>query len=402
MIKSLYIDNFKALNDFSMELTPFTVIVGNNMSGKSTVLQALDFLSNIVKEDFVVFLAKRGRKVSDIKSQMQKSQKMTFGCNLELLVEGELVSIQWNIEILAYSLKNLMELSREEIRVQRKEGQDVVLHYEHPSGGYMIDKKGKRIALPEELLFKSSVMKMFDLDNYPAIKALKNFFEKLESFELLSPDKMRLSSRGDVNTIGNAGEKLPSFVKSMNPKQKKNFEKKIKSLLGGRIVSVDARTKGKPGWTELITEEKYGEKNIKVKSKNMSDGMLRLLAFLAICEMDSCAMLLDEIENGINLDFAEQIVNILEENCTKKKNQLIVTTHSPIFLDYVQKENIRYLYREPNSGNCKCSSLAQNLELSEKLQYLYPGELLMNMSNKDIINVLLKQEGCTNRGRMNG
>lgn len=165
---------------------------------------------------------------------------------------------------------------------------------------------------------------------------------------------------------------------------------------------MDARTKGKPGWTELITEEKYGEKNIKIKSKNMSDGMLRLLAFLAICEMDSCAMLLDEIENGINLDFAEQIVNILEENCTKKKNQLIVTTHSPIFLDYVQKENIRYLYREPNSGNCKCSSLAQNLELSEKLQYLYPGELLMNMSNKDIIDVLLKQEGCTNRGSMNG
>ena len=44
----------------------------------------------------------------------------------------------------------------------------------------------------------------------------EQFFEKLESFELLSPDKMRLSSRGDTNTIGNAGEKLPSFVKSMN------------------------------------------------------------------------------------------------------------------------------------------------------------------------------------------
>ena len=58
-----------------------------------------------------------------------------------------------------------------------------------------------------------------------------------------------------------------------------------------------------------------------------------------------------------------------------------------------QKENIRYLYREPASGNCKCSSLAQNTELNEKLQYLYPGELFMNMSNKDINDILLKQEG---------
>ena len=393
MIKSLYIDNFKALNDFSMDLDPFTVVVGNNMSGKSTVLQALDFLSNIVKEDFTVFLDRRGWKVADIKSQMQKSQKMTFACDLELMVEGEMVSVQWKIEILAYALKNMMELSREEIRVQREEGEDIILNYAQPSGGYMIDKMGKCTAFPEKLLFRSSVMKMFDLDNYPVIQALKVFFEKLESFELLSPDKMRLSSRGDTNTIGNAGEKLPSFVKSMNLIQKEDFESKIEELLGKRIVSVDAKTKGKPGWTELITEERYGAKTMKIKSKNMSDGMLRLLAFLAICEMDPCTMLLDEIENGINLDYAEQIVHILDENCKSKNNQLIVTTHSPIFLDYVQKENIRYLYREPASGNCKCSSLAQNTELNEKLQYLYPGELFMNMSNKDINDILLKQEG---------
>ncbi len=397
MIKSLYIDNFKALNDFSMDLDPFTVVVGNNMSGKSTVLQALDFLSNIVKEDFTVFLDRRGWKVADIKSQMQKSQKMTFACDLELMVEGEMVSVQWKIEILAYALKNIMELSREEIRVQREEGDDSILNYAQPSGGYMIDKMGKCTAFPEKLLFRSSVMKMFDLDNYPVIQALKVFFEKLESFELLSPDKMRLSSRGDTNTIGNAGEKLPSFVKSMNQIQKEDFESKIEELLGKRIVSVDAKTKGKPGWTELISEERYGAKTMKIKSKNMSDGMLRLLAFLAICEMDPCTMLLDEIENGINLDYAEQIVHILDENCKSKNNQLIVTTHSPIFLDYVQKENIRYLYREPASGNCKCSSLAQNTELNEKLQYLYPGELFMNMCNKDIVDLLLKQEG-QNRG----
>ncbi len=397
MIKSLYIDNFKALNDFSMDLDPFTVVVGNNMSGKSTVLQALDFLSNIVKEDFTVFLDRRGWKVADIKSQMQKSQKMTFACDLELMVEGEMASVQWKIEILAYALKNIMELSREEIRVQREEGDDSILNYAQPSGGYMIDKMGKCTAFPEKLLFRSSVMKMFDLDNYPVIQALKVFFEKLESFELLSPDKMRLSSRGDTNTIGNAGEKLPSFVKSMNQIQKEDFESKIEELLGKRIVSVDAKTKGKPGWTELISEERYGAKTMKIKSKNMSDGMLRLLAFLAICEMDPCTMLLDEIENGINLDYAEQIVHILDENCKSKNNQLIVTTHSPIFLDYVQKENIRYLYREPASGNCKCSSLAQNTELNEKLQYLYPGELFMNMCNKDIVDLLLKQEG-QNRG----
>lgn len=51
MVKKLYADNFKSLNGFEMNFEQFTVVVGNNMSGKSTVLQALDFLANTVKDD---------------------------------------------------------------------------------------------------------------------------------------------------------------------------------------------------------------------------------------------------------------------------------------------------------------------------------------------------------------
>ncbi len=221
---------------------------------------------------------------------------------------------------------------------------------------------------------------------------MKNFFEHCDSFELLSPEKMRLSSRGDVDTIGNAGEKLPSFVKAMDSKQKKQFEIKIKNVLGDKIVRVDARTKGKPGWTQLIAEEKYKNRILTIESKNMSDGMLRLLAFLAICEMDkSSMMMLDEIENGINMDYAEKIIAVLEENCIEKSNQLIVTTHSPVFLDYVPKEKIRYIYRDPDSGNCRCGLLTENPDLNNKMQYMYPGELFMNLSNHDIITMLMEK-----------
>ena len=55
MIKSIYVDNFKALNDFQMDFTPFTVIVGNNMSGKSTVLQLLDFMASLAMKMQALF-----------------------------------------------------------------------------------------------------------------------------------------------------------------------------------------------------------------------------------------------------------------------------------------------------------------------------------------------------------
>ena len=48
MITKIKIDNFKSLVDFELELSTFNCIVGLNSSGKSTVLQAIDFLANLM------------------------------------------------------------------------------------------------------------------------------------------------------------------------------------------------------------------------------------------------------------------------------------------------------------------------------------------------------------------
>ncbi len=393
LIKRIYVDNFKSLNQFQMNLEPFTVIVGNNMSGKSTVLQVLDFISNLGSEDFSVILERRGWKVADIKSQLQKSQKITLRCEVELSIESNHVLVCWEVQLAAYTQKNILELAYEEVTINNGGHEVPLLSYsviKDSDNFIQNDIGGKMMKLPK-FQADASLLKLMDFTDYPILQALKIFLQNSDSFELLSPEKMRLSSRGDVDSIGSAGEKLPSFIKSMNQEQKKNFSERIKQVLDDRIVKVEAKTKGKPGWTHLVAEEKYDHRILIIESKNMSDGMLRLLAFLAICEMDKKGlMLLDEIENGINMDYAERIINILKENCQEKKNQMIVTTHSPVFLDYVEKDNIRYMYRELETGVCRCSSLVDNIELNARMEYLYPGELLMNMSNQEIIDELLK------------
>lgn len=49
MIKSIYIDNFKALNDLKLDFEQLTLLIGTNGVGKSTVLQALELLSYFTK-----------------------------------------------------------------------------------------------------------------------------------------------------------------------------------------------------------------------------------------------------------------------------------------------------------------------------------------------------------------
>lgn len=395
MIKKIFVDNFKALNGFDMDFEPFTVVVGNNMSGKSTILQVLDFVANTTKDDFRVILEKRGWKVSDVKSQLQKSSRMTIRCELEIPEKGGKNTVEWELQIQFNVSKDTMELFSEKVRLRGEtEAEDkILLSYGQGEDERFVCENEKRESLPR-FQTGASVLKMMDFRDYPTLSAMKLFFMNSDSFELLSPEKMRSSSRGDVNTIGSAGEKLPSFIKSMNETQRGQFLERIREIMGDRISNVEARTKGKPGWTQLVTEERFSEKKLQIESKNMSDGMLRLLAFLAICEIEKgpMLMLLDEIENGINIDYAEKIIRALQENCREKDCQMIVTTHSPVFLDYVQKEQIRYLYRDPLSGNCRSCCLSKTEKLKEKMDYLYPGELFMNMSNPSIIQMLL-QEG---------
>lgn len=49
MITKLHIQNFKCLRDVSVELEPFTVLIGKNDTGKSSLLEAIHTLSGLVQ-----------------------------------------------------------------------------------------------------------------------------------------------------------------------------------------------------------------------------------------------------------------------------------------------------------------------------------------------------------------
>jgi AAA15 family ATPase/GTPase len=104
-------------------------------------------------------------------------------------------------------------------------------------------------------------------------------------------------------------------------------------------------------------------------------------------------MLLDEIENGININYSENLLKIMCDIYKEKQHQLIVTTHSTVFLDYVEAKNIVYLYRDQITGLTKSVKLFDLPNIKERLQYMYPGEVLLNMSNEDIAAELLSQRG---------
>ena len=181
----------------------------------------------------------------------------------------------------------------------------------------------------------------------------------------------------------------------MKPLFKMYYMDKLHQLLGEiPLETVEARSEGRPGWTRLEAYEKYGEKTVAISSVGMSDGMLRLLAFVAISEAEAipCLMLMDEIENGININYAKKLLQILKEACDTKHQQMIVTTHSTVFLDYVEAKDIVFLRRNGETGCTEAIGMLQIPGILKRLEYLYPGEVLLNMTKKERAELMLSEE----------
>ena len=79
MIKSCYISNFKSLVGLRISLPKFTVLIGLNGAGKTTVLQAFDFLSQLMNGRIDEWLTFRGWDRSDIASKLISTSNINFG-----------------------------------------------------------------------------------------------------------------------------------------------------------------------------------------------------------------------------------------------------------------------------------------------------------------------------------
>lgn len=391
MIKTFNVDNFKSLNNLSINLQPMTVIVGNNATGKSSILQAIDFVCGCVNDDFSVLLERRGWTVDNIRSKFIRSGTARISFGVEVALEEPVnTTLKWGMVLQPNVAKNQLHLVSEEI--VDLDTKETLVQYKASAGGWIKGDKEDLSIMPNFVITSSCLKVIQHLHGVDSrLNRLVDFFDNSESFEMLAPDNMKLSSRGVVKNIGETGKNLPSFIRQMSAEQKNNFMSKLKRIMGARISDVSASVKGKPGWTLINVKEHYDTGDVEFSSKEISDGILRVLAFIAISEIEpaNAIFLLDEVENGINSDYAEAMIDVLSEIYEESRHQLVLTTHSTVFLDYVKPEQIVLLYRDQN-GSTRADNLFDSKEIRDKLEYMYPGEILLNMSQKEIADIFLK------------
>ncbi|WP_274020062.1 AAA family ATPase [Vibrio parahaemolyticus] len=349
-------NNFKSLVGFSLPFSKFNCLVGLNGSGKSTVLQFIDFLSQQVSGDIDEWLDSRQWSARDLNSTLTPKSNITF--TVELSYSGKPVIWEGSF--------NRTELCCTAEKITW-------------GGKTLLNVADGKFSLPTEDLqapitfaYQGSILSQLRENQLPKeLVAFKTFFNELNALDMLSPEMLR-DQHISGKTLGAGGKMLSSFISNMTKEEKANLVATLKELYPS-LVKVDATVQKSAGTVRLEIEEKFGEKIIKTEARHINDGLLRFMAIFAQLTKKQSALLLDEIENGVNPELIEKLVDSLVEANT----QVIVTTHSPMILNYMEDDVARagvvYLYKN-TQGATQAIRLFDIPSMQRKLKFMGPGE----------------------------
>jgi predicted ATPase len=383
ILQRIYLDNFKSLVDFSLppkkdpvSLSSFSCLVGLNGSGKSTVLQAFDFLAQLPQGNIDDWLEKRKWKAEELTTKNSKKFIIAFEIVLHFQGKEGVWKGAYNIRTKRCTSETIFEDGKRILSVN--EGKLSLFSAENKSP---ISVK--------ELIYQGSILSVYNLDEkkYPAVKAVREFSNGMKSLELLNPQLIKSRSRS-AEDVGFGGEKLTAFYHSLTADVKDIIQTELQTFYPRvqKIVSSSLRA----GWKTLTVEESFETEtkgNLETETIHLNDGMLRILTIITQMQTSHTCLLLDEIENGINPELVEQLMDYL----VKGKKQVMVTTHSPMVLNYLDDDiatkGVFLIYRTA-AGHTRCARFFNSTLAKNKLSLLGPGEVYVGTSLDEIAQEL--------------
>jgi predicted ATPase len=359
-VKKIKVNNFKSLINFELSLDKFNCLVGLNSSGKSTVLQLFDFLSQQVRGDIKGWLEKRLWKPYELNSKLTSKQNIYFEV---LWFHANHFEVKWtsnfncrtlrcSSELIHWNQNLIFEVKHGEYRIQS-------LHEQKSKEPIHFDYQGSLISQLKESQLT------------PEILEVKEFCKGLLTLDLLEPEFLKKPTRFAGKNLGLGGEGLSAFLHNLEEKPRNFIQEKI-SICYPNIKQFNV-SQMRSGLKKLSIQEQFKETTLEIESRHIADGLLRLLAVLAQLSVTPNFLLLDEIENGIN----PELIEFLMDTLVKAHPQILVTTHSPIVLNYLEDDiaikGVVYLYKELN-GATQAIRLFDIPSLREKLTVMGAGE----------------------------
>jgi hypothetical protein len=366
MILALETENFRMLRRNRVSLGPFQVLVGPNASGKSTFLDALYLLSDLLKVGVPAAVAQRTPNFYDLCFDPQHpvnlavdlgvSDSRSSGDHLsdgrmryEVSIgigepSGGLRVLQENLFVLPAnggaspsSDRSLFDEPLKVVHSTTPGGWRKVVGKTEKGQDYFRDEKtswNSQFRFGEEKTALGSIPE--DPSRFPRSLAVRDLLRDGIRRLALEPRRLQASAPpGGVPILGLDGSNLPYVVRHLERQDPVLFSEWTAQLSG--VVK---------GLTKVDVWEREEDKHLvlrawfegshpqPVPSWMLSDGTLRLMALTVLCyaagpEREE-VYLLEEPENGLHPHAVQTLFEALSSTATRQ--QWLCASHSPVFL----------------------------------------------------------------------
>ena len=375
-IESLRIRNYRALRDVELKgITSLSVFLGPNGSGKSTLFDVFAFLAECFKDGLRSAWEKRARfkelrtrgSNGPIEFELKYREKpkaplITYHLTIDEDTKGPCVKTEW--------LRWRRGSRGKPFRfLDFQEGKGYVTAGETP------DEEDERI---NERLDDASILAVSTLGQlarHPRVSALYRFITGWH-LSYLSADATRgLPEAGPQEQLSETGDNLPNVIQYLKERYPERLEK-ILSILSDWVPCLEKVDTELMMDGRLLLQIKDAPFEEPILAEFASDGTLKMLSFLTLLYAPDPPQLLgiEEPENYLH----PRLLNGLVEEYSEALglSQLMITTHSPHFVNELRSEEVWVLYRnEQGFTVCKRTSEMQGikdfLEAGAKLGYLW-------------------------------
>ncbi len=351
MLKKLTVRNFKSLNDVTVELPRLSVLFGPNAVGKSNLLDAIQTLSRMgntpsLSEALGGSFPVRGYPFEAFSFAPEGLPALIQKGFARFTLEADLTTGGENYR---YRIEPQIDLKSGQLSVTDEYLTQLDV-YGRPKGTAAIECLGAHLHIRaqdktdyirQELVgLNHSILSDRSLGPtaYPWLEQVRNELLNWRTYYFEPRMKMRdEQSPADVFDIGIHGEYIASFLYKLRAEYPKYFDAVLRTL---RSIVPSIET------LNVELDERRGTLNLSIRqggieysSRVLSEGTLRVLALcaMAVNPWSGSLVALEEPENGVHPRQIDLIAQLLFSITEQYQCQVVVTTHSPLFVDAILK-----------------------------------------------------------------
>ena len=340
MITRFFVDNYKCLRDFTVEFAePLSALAGPNGSGKTSICQALELFFRLARERPADIMKHMDSGL--LKNKWSGSTKIVMEADVRVpSQEWGTMDLTWRIEIgkkkgwgiaaerVTHHGADIPGNTRGDVLLRKWRKIDV---YNHRKGQWEREIK----ELPSYL----STVAHETRDDYPELYALEQHMV-FRYVPFLNPVFLRRRTR--ETGLGSQGENFASYLHWFSQHRPAEFHRITNRLQQFFPTFQGFRpVRSKFGWTEVQVVQRFSPKasNVIFRADQVSDGLLRLAAIASLPYADEGlkCLAIEEPENGMHPRLLERTVDLLR---SFRDIQVIVSTHSPVLLNFVRPEEV--------------------------------------------------------------